>query len=79
MKLTELNDIDYLLPHNIHRPKTAKMSLTASDWPTLQPMFRVHRQNHGVCVRHYSITVAHSQGAAGIQSVSETDADSTLI
>ena len=28
MKLTELNDIDYLLPHNIHRPKTAKMSLT---------------------------------------------------
>jgi len=34
-------------PHNIHR---LKMSLT-----TPQSVFRVHRQNHAVCIRHYPI------------------------
>jgi len=33
--------------HNINHPKTVKND---SDKPTLQQVFQVHKQKHGVCV-----------------------------
>jgi len=37
----------YIYSQNIYRPKTVK-NVTA--YPALQPVFKVHRQNHGVCI-----------------------------
>jgi len=39
--------------HNIHPLKTLK---NANDWPTLKPVFKVHRQIRGVCIHHYLIS-----------------------
>lgn len=41
--------------HNIHHPKTAK---NVTDKPKLQPVFKEHRQNHGDCIRHHSISLS---------------------
>jgi len=40
--------------HDIHCSKTVK---NITDWPALQPVvLKVHRQNHGVSTRLYSIS-----------------------
>jgi len=65
----------YKHPHNTYRPKTTK-NITGS--PTLQPVSKVHRQIHGLESVYTTIRLAHPQCAAGMQSVSETDAAATL-
>ena len=57
--------------HNIYRPKTVN-----NDYPTLQPVFKVHRR---IMESVYStIQSAHSQCAAGMQTISDSDAAATV-
>jgi len=37
---------------NIHRLRT----VSVTDWPRLQRVFKVHKQKHGICIRYRPIS-----------------------